>query len=300
MDEAHLIDVIKAAFGPLVAPGAYDFLDDAAMIPPVLGARSRVITTDMVVEGVDFDLQLYPAVYAGYRALAQNLSDLSAMGAWPTGFVWSLALPRTDVVADLARGAAILAKLRTAPLFGGDLSKTTGPIVISITAFGDVDGVPIRRKGARPGDAVYLTGPVGGSAAGLRALRGRTGPFEAWLRSLDEVTGTCVRAHLTPQPAEGHLLPATACIDVSDGLALDAHRLAHASGVRLDLETLPVMPGATRDDALFGGEDYALLFTASSRADGIRIGRVSEGEGVFLDGEPLAASGYDHFRSGIC
>lgn len=309
MNEAHIVEIVKRAFGPLVAPGAYDLLDDAAMIPPVLGHRSRVVTTDVVVEGVDFDTALYPAMYAGYRALAQNVSDLSAMGAFPVGFVWSLAVPArwleddAAAVAELARGAAVLAKLRTVPLFGGDLSSTSGPLVLGITAFGDVDGVPVRRVGARPGDVLYLSREVGGSAAGLRALQQRVPdgkPFDAWLRDLPDDTARCVRDHIMPLPGDpGTLAGASAAIDVSDGLALDAHRLAAASGVRLELDALDraIAAGANRADALFGGEDYALLFTAppTARVDGIRLGRVVEGEGVWEGGARVESRGWDHF-----
>ena len=316
-DEAAIIADVKRAFGGLVAPGAYDFADDAAMIPPVLGARSRVITTDVVVEGVDFDRALYPSVYAGFRALAQNLSDVAAMGAFPIGFVWSLAIPPAWLddaalpLADFVRGAAILAKLRTVPLFGGDLSSTSGPLVCSITAWGDVDGVPVRRAGANAGDDVYASAPLGASARGLAILRAapprdRPGPvdlraFEAWLRALPGDEARCVRAHLSPLPADGREMAgvATACIDVSDGLALDAHRLARASGVRIDLDALDdaVAPGAARDDALFGGEDYALLFTVpkGARAEGLRIGRVVDGEGVWDRGARVIPRGFDHF-----
>lgn len=312
MNEARIIEIVKAAFGSLVAPGAYDLRDDAAMIPPVIGARSRVVTTDVVVEGVDFDTALYPPMYAGYRALAQNVSDLSAMGAFPVGFVWSLAIPPAwlehdaAAIAELSRGAAVLAKLRTVPLFGGDLSKTSGPLVVGITALGDVDGVPVRRVGARPGDGLFLSREVGGSAAGLRALQARARgpgdgkPFDVWLRDLPEATARCVRDHIMPLPGDPRTLAgASAAIDVSDGLALDAHRLAAASGVRLELDGLDaaIAPGATRADALAGGEDYALLFTAppTARVDGIRLGRVVEGEGVWEGGAPVAVAGWDHF-----
>jgi thiamine-monophosphate kinase len=318
--ESSIIDAIQSAFGGLVAPGAYDLVDDAAMIPPVIGDRSRVITTDVAVEGVDFDRALYPIVYAGFRALAQNVSDVAAMGASAVGFVWSLAIPSSwssSDIAEFARGAAILAKLRRVPLFGGDLSRTTGPLVCSITAFGDVVGRPIRRSTAKPGEAVFVLGmrprSLGASAAGLRMLRARergedasltTAHFDAWLRALPENEAACVRAHLSPLPADGSAIAgaASACIDVSDGLAVDAHRLARASGVRLELDPQQVLdviaPGAERDDALSGGEDYALLFTAPAHAkvDGaMRIGVVVAGQGVAVGTEELAASGFDHF-----
>lgn len=311
MDEAAIIAAVADAFGPLVAPGAYGFEDDAAALPPAAIGGTRVITTDVMVEGVDFDLSLYPPEYVGIRALAQNLSDLSAMGAWPVGFVWSIALPDSWLDPQLARlralaaGAAHLAAQWQAPLFGGDLSKTTGPLVVSITALGDTRGPPVRRAGARPGDALWLSGPVGASARGLRLLRTRDShvtSFDAWLRALPEVDAAQVRAHIAPAPADPQILAgATAAIDVSDGLALDAHRLARASRVRLELDDVAraIAPGAHREDGLSGGEDYVLLFTAPdvARTDAIKVGRVLEGEGVWSLGVPVEARGYDHFAS---
>jgi len=308
MNESSIIEIVRNAFRGVVAPGAFDFTDDAAMMPPVVGDRSRVITTDVVVEGVDFDRALYPVMYAGYRALAQNISDLSAMGAFPVGFVWSLAIPPaylgSSLLEEFVKGAAVLARLRKIPIFGGDLSSTTGPFVASITAFGDVDGLPLRRSGARVGDRVYVSAPVGGSAAGLRLLRTRTNKesaFDPWLRELSADNANAVRCHITPQPADGHDIAtkATAAIDISDGVALDASRLANASRVRLDLDGFAgaVAPGATFDDAMNGGEDYALLFTApaSARVDGIPVGVVSEGDGVWMAGKRVAPKGFDHF-----
>lgn len=309
--EDDVIARIKERMGSLIAPGAWGFDDDAAMLPPVAIGRTRIVTTDVVVEGVDFDRTLYPLVYAGARALAQNLSDVGAMGASPVGFLWSLAVPRAflgDDLDEFVRGAAALAKTRRVPLFGGDLSSTAGPMVCSITAFGDVEGFPVRRSGARAGDDVWLSAPVGASAAGLRRLQRRDAPsgiaaFDAWMRALPEPEGRAVRAHLRPLPPDGAPLAgrATACIDISDGLAKDAHRLAAASAVALDLDGLAaaIDPAATPEDALGGGEDYALLFTlphgAAAPIEGVHIGRVVEGEGVWHAGDRLVAAGFDHF-----
>jgi thiamine-monophosphate kinase len=320
-DEAALVETIRVAFGSMVAPGAWGFSDDCAMMPPVVGNRSRVVTTDVAVEGVDFDLALYPAMYAGYRALAQNVSDVVAKGAVPVGFVWSLAIPphwleggpegglEGGLVAELAKGAAVLSKLRTVPLFGGDLSSTSGPLVISVTAWGDVEGLPCRRAGARAGDELYVSGPLGASAAGLRRLRTRPAQaaFDGWLRGLSADEAACVRAHITPLPADPReLVDATAAMDVSDGLLLDASRLARASGLRVELDPAGVdaaiAPGATREDALAGGEDYVLLFAApprergGSRVRGFRIGTLLPGEGVWEAGKRLEPRGFDHFR----
>lgn len=311
--EESLVGALKSLF--FVAPGALDLQDDAALLPHVPG-RQRVVTTDVVVEGVDFDRALYPALYAGMRAMTQNLSDLGAMGAAPLGFVWSLAIPRSwseAEVLDFARGAAVPAKLARCALYGGDLSRTDGPLCCSITAFGDVEGAPLLRSGARPGDELWLSAPLGASAAGLRRLRQGDAPrdpaaFRAWLGALPELDARAVRAHLQPVLPDGARLVghANACMDVSDGLSLDAHRLAHASGVRLELDALDaaVDVAATHEDALCGGEDWALLFTARGAPpiEAVRIGRVlaartPDDVGVWAGAERLAARGWEHFRA---
>lgn len=309
--EESLVRALQGLF--FVAPGALSLQDDAALLPHVPG-RQRVVTTDVVVEGVDFDRALYPALYAGMRAMTQNLSDLGAMGAAPLGFVWSLALPASwteDEILDFARGAAVPAKLLRCALYGGDLSRTAGPLVCSITAFGDVEGAPLLRSGARPGDDVWLSAPLGASAAGLRRLRQGDAPrdaaaFRAWLQGLPELEARAVRAHLQPALPDGTRLVghANACMDVSDGLSLDAHRLAVASGVRLDLDALDAGrdPAATLEDALAGGEDWALLFTARGAPplDAVRIGRVQaaarpDDVGVWASGQRLTPRGWQHF-----
>lgn len=310
--EESLIDAIKGLF--FLAPGALDLKDDAALLPHVPG-RQRVVTTDVVVEGVDFDRALYPALYAGTRAMLQNLSDVGAMGASPLGFVWSLAIPTSwseAEVLDFARGAAVPAKLARCALYGGDLSRTSGPMVCSITAFGDVEGAPLLRSGARPGDELWLSAPLGASAAGLRRLQRGDAPrehaqFRAWLGALPELEARAVRAHLQPVLPDGVRLVghANSCMDVSDGLSLDAHRLAHASHVRLELDAVEaaVDPAGTREDALAGGEDWALLFSARGAPpiDAVRIGRVQaaaapEDVGVWLEGDRLEPRGWQHFR----
>ncbi|MCC7109679.1 MAG: thiamine-phosphate kinase [Deltaproteobacteria bacterium] len=310
--EESLVEALKGLF--FLAPGALDLHDDAALLPHVPG-RQRVVTTDVVVEGVDFDRALYPALYAGTRAMAQNLSDLGAMGAAPLGFVWSLAIPPSwseGELLDFARGAAVIAKLARCALYGGDLSSTLGPLCCSITAFGDVEGAPLLRSGARPGDSLWLSAPLGASAAGLRRLRQGDAPhepaaFRSWLGALPELEARAVRAHLQPVLPEGARLVGhvNACMDVSDGLSLDAHRLAHASRVRLELDALDaaVDPAATRDDALSGGEDWALLFSARAAPpiEAVRVGRVvapahADDVGVWLDGTRLAPRGWEHFQ----
>jgi len=297
-----------------------NLLDDAALLPPVRKGNTRVVSTDMVVEEIDFALDLYPAKLAGHRLMLQNLSDLAAMGAKPVGFVWSLGIPERwtrgpDLRAFFA-GAAALCRKCALPLYGGDLSKTTGPFTASVTVFGDVAGAPLTRAGARPGHDVYIS-PVGVGAAstGLASLLSRRkgtrparGSFQAFLRSVDLPTRKAVQSYLrrVPEVQLGQALVghASACIDVSDGLARDLGRMAHASGVRIDLSAAALLgarsPNAPKDLGVTGllssSEEYVLAFTSKTVVPGAhKVGRVRRGAGVFLDGKRVPSSGFDHF-----
>ncbi len=307
--EEQLIARIRAVFAAHGVQGeAAD--GDAWRIDALLATH---LTTDVVVEGVDFDRALYPLRFAGHRALAQNLSDLYACDAEPVGFVWSLAIPPSfsiDDVAEFSEGAAALAAGIGCPLLGGDLSSTSGPLVCSITAVGRTPAVPLRRSGARVGQHLWLTRKLGASAVGLRLLRSRASSsslsFAAWRQGLEASQARAVRAHLEPAPFHGlesladH---AVAAIDISDGLARDSWRLARSSKVALDLcflaGAVDVDAGAVVDDALYGGEDWALLFCGPDGLPDppgcVRVGRVVAGEGVWRDGALVPDRGYDHF-----
>ncbi len=319
VDEDDVVAAIRAAFADAGARGEAEDAD-AWRVDHLLATHT---TTDVVVEGVDFDRALYPLSFAGHRAVAQNLSDLYAVDAEPVGFVWSLAVPvdpdpttgrprwSLDDVVAFARGAARLAGAVGCPLLGGDLSSTTGPMVCSITCFGRAAGLAVARSGAKPGQGVWLTRRLGASARGLRLLQAARvgaddGVFFRWLRGLPPPEQRAVRAHVEPMPLHGlECLTdyAVAAIDVSDGLARDAARLARTSGVAIELDRLAdavdVAAGASVDDALHGGEDWALLFAVP---DGltppgcVRVGRVLAGQGLSAGGDPVVGRGYDHFR----
>jgi thiamine-monophosphate kinase len=252
--------------------------DDAA----VLRVREDVVvTTDALVEHVDF-AEWAPWDAVGRKALAVNLSDLAAMGAKPLGYLVTLVLPSgvdDCALEQLARGLAAMAQEAGMGCVGGDLSATRGPVVISITALGTVPpGLALCRTGAREGHGIYVSGTLGAAAAGLSVLRAEGAPA----LSLDEQLGRfsvasirdAVRRQLSPEPRVrlGRALrgTASACIDVSDGLAQDLCHLLVSSGVgaRLDDDAVPVHEGVgaaqARKMALAGGEDFELLFTSDN------------------------------------
>jgi thiamine-monophosphate kinase len=244
--------------------------DDAAVVS-VPGGGSLVVSIDSVVAGVHVDLALCSPSDVGWKALMGAVSDLAAMGARPVGALVAFCVPggEGDVTIGLTQGVAEASKASGCPIVGGDLSEG-GVLTVVVTVMGTVDsGVAVERAGARSGDVLLITGPCGGSAAGLRVLRAALGRHEQGSFQQDAAEqGAVERALATAyrrpvaRLAEGEaarLAGAHALIDVSDGLALDLHRLADASGVGFALESIPVADGATLEEALGGGEDYELI-----------------------------------------
>lgn len=274
--------------------------DDAAVVD--LPRGRYVVTTDTLVERVDFLPREAPE-WIGRRAAGANLSDLAAMGAEPVGALLTLGIPPgrgTEFAGRIARGALSKLEAHGASLWGGDVSRSR-EIFVTICLLGRARH-PVTRRGARAGEAIYLTGEPGSSSRGLAARKKRrSGPPAA-----EEIP------YLDPEPrvklgaalSAGRLV--SAMIDVSDGLAKDANRLAAASGVAL------VLRGLDRETILLPSDDFELLFTAPRRnAEQIRraarraktplteIGRTAAGRGVFwTDGKrriAVPARGYDHF-----
>ena len=275
--------------------------DDCAIIRPGRSSEALLLTTDLVIESVHFLPDVHQPEAVGYRTLARGLSDIAAMGGEPRCCLVSLALPRWADgrwVGRFFSGLLALARQVKTPLAGGDVAHADR-FSCDIVVCGAVPrGRALRRDGARPGDAVYVSGVLGGSALGLEA---RAGP--AW------------RRHLRPEPrlALGRYLRTrsgvTAAMDLSDGLSMDLHRLCRASRVAARIEApLPGFPGAALDHILHGGEDYELLFTTRAGArippqhQGVlltRIGTIVERQRPWVTylGMPLAPLGYDHLRA---
>ncbi len=265
--------------------------DDAALLRDDL-----VVTQDLLLEGRHFQFDWTSWRDLGYKAAAVNLSDLAAMGATPEALLVSLVLPPDTAAEDVL---ALYEGLNEpgVPIVGGDTNAGSG-VTIGVTALGRSARVP-GRDGARPGDVLVVTGMLGAAAAGLHVL-------ERGLAGFDEL----VRAHRRPPvrlDAAARLAPtAHALIDLSDGIASDAARIAERSGCRLviDVERLPLAPrlDEVADEPFWTrGEDYELL-AALDPADPVAaeftaIGRCEPGEGVELrrDGSPLDAAGWDHF-----
>jgi thiamine-monophosphate kinase len=330
--------------------------DDAAVVEPPRN-RVEVLSVDAIVEGVHFARAFVPPDAIGHRALAVNLSDLAAMGAAPRLALLSMALPAVLPLADfdaIAAGFAALAARHKLHLAGGNLTRSPGPLMIDVTVVGTVKRrQALTRSGARPGDDLYVTGSVGSAAAGLALLhevasrQSSVASQQSLVASLGRQTGDCglvtddlglttddlrlVTAYLRPEPRlrMGVLMSrnraASACVDLSDGLADAAHQMADASGVGLaiDAAALPIDPAAREffeargkdavTEALTGGDDYELLlavrprahrrFAAAARhgdAPLTRVGRCTDARAVTLqrgadDSRPLPR-GYSHFR----
>lgn len=293
----------------LVGPG-----DDAAVLTAPDG---RVVaTTDTLVHGPDFRLAWSSGFDLGWKAAAVNLADIAAMGARPTALLVALAMPnhtRASFVEQVADGlrAACEALAPGCAVEGGDLT-VSDTLTIAVTALGSLDGrAPVLRSGARVGDTVAVAGQLGLAGRGLGILFGRFrdaegDPVAVDLGALDDDEAAALRAQLRPQPpvllgAVAADAGATAMMDVSDGLVLDASRLAAASGVTVDIDESAL--GADLTDALTGGEDHALLATfptASPLPDGFRaIGHVTErtAHPVLVGGRPHdGRSGWDPYR----
>ena len=266
-------------------PGEVWAGDDGAVLEGGL-----VVVTDPVVEGVHFLRSLTTLADAGWKAVARNVSDVAAMGAVPWRTVVSVVGADEADLAEVYDGLLAAAERWACPVVGGDLASGPG-LVVTVTILGRLPAgtAPLRRAGARPGDGLYVSAPLGWGAAGLRLLRAGAPPSAA------------TRWYARPQPSVEVALAAraagaTAAVDVSDGLAQDLGHLARASGVGVRLHDVPVAEGAGREEALHGGDEYHLAFSCpdpppgARPVPGVRIGTctLDPAERTFR-GEPLAA-----------
>jgi thiamine-monophosphate kinase len=281
--------------------------DDCAIVRAPRAGREILLTTDQIIENTHFVSRGHPPGALGHKTLARGLSDIAAMGGEPLCFLLSLCLPEWS--RDLWLKQYIYGMFQTGKMHhvfcaGGDVARGER-FCAGVTVVGTVArGRALRRDGARPGDLLFVSGSLGGSTLGLaRLMSGKPG-------------GAAARRHLFPEPrlALGKLLSgrlkATAAMDLSDGLSMDLERLARASGVgaEIDAAAVPVFPGATLEQALHGGEEYELLFTARPGSKVPRalagvplscIGRMRKGRGVVLRTEAgeqrLEPLGFQHF-----
>ena len=313
-------DIIQRRFAALTPPGPGTLLgigDDAALLSLRAGSE-LAISTDALVAGTHFFPDADP-VDIGHKSLAVNLSDMAAMGAAPRWMTLALTLSEAQLdeawLSGFSRGLAELARRHAVALVGGDLSR--GPLAVVIQLLGECpEGQAIRRDGARPGDAIFLSGELGAASCALALLQAGGAPpppeFSARLHRPE------------PQVELGIALRgvASAMIDVSDGLLADLGRLTQASGVgaTINIDAVPVpsqlqalaAPGDPWRHALAGGDDYELCFTAPARNWGklqalgrpvYRIGAIDAASGLRCRREdgaeyaPAFAPGHDHFAT---
>jgi thiamine-monophosphate kinase len=326
--EDELIAALSREFGPAPPPVVVGIGDDCAAIS-LDGPDYLLWTVDTLVEGVHFDLAFTSLSQLGWKALAVNVSDIAAMGGEPRFALLSLGWPPArdrTLALELAAGLAQAAQEYGVAVIGGDTVAAPMGLSLTVTLTGRVPAAQmLRRSGARPGDLIFVTGPLGEAAAGLKILR----------RDLDlapDLKTPLIEAHLRPRPhlTAGRLLAreglATALIDTSDGVASDLYHICQASGVgaRIIDAGVPVSPRVQAlapqlgrpplELALSGGEDYLLLFTCppsiavrlpraftqAGLAAPWPLGRIVPGDRVILEtatgDRDISGQGYDHFR----
>jgi thiamine-monophosphate kinase len=317
-------DLIRSFFGrdgSVVPPGVRVGPGDDCAI--VVG-DGIALSTDMSVEGVHFRREWLSAEEIGYRSTAAALSDLAAVAARPIGALVSLGIPVGDtpeLARQLTLGVHRALDVAGGVLLGGDITRTTGPLVVDVAVVGEAT-VPVLRTGSRVGDELWVTGTLGGAGVALRAWLAGTEPAD---QARAAFAAPVPRVREARWLAERELM--NALIDISDGLAGDATHLAFAAGVAIELEAdaIPLHPAlaAMADPpetavhlALTGGEDFELCFSAPvGRVDALepefvrehavaltRVGRVVEGQGVWIRDtrggvRPLATAGYQHFET---
>ena len=275
--ELRLLELIKDYLGAQAGG------DDAAVLEET--GPFTIVSTDMAVEGVHFDLAWMTAEDAGWRALALALGDVAAKGASPTWALTSVAVPRSWKVDDfvgLFTGMHALAAKVGTPIEGGDMSAIDGPAVLCLTVAGRASRRPLTRSAAKPGWSVAVTGPLGGAALAIRQRQAlRLEPLLEEGKRLNEL-GLC-------------------CGDISDGLVREMQKFAEMSDCGCDLRAhdVPVAEGASLEDALTSGEEVELVCVGPEdlirKAGLTTVGVLTREREVNLEGAEIATRGYDHF-----
>ncbi len=272
--------------------------DDAAVIN-FQDLKLTLFASDMMVENIHFRTSYLKEAEIGYKSMATNVSDMAAMGGFPRYATISLACPGDFNMEEFYRGVKTACEEYGFHIAGGDLSSSE-LIVISVSMIGSCYGQPIRRSTAQSGDAIFVTGPVGGASAGLELLM--ADPHS---------TGPLVDMHKTPKArlleAEAiSQLGASSAIDISDGLIADLNHICENSGLGAALTEIPLVQGASMENAKYGGEDYELIFShqdpdrvhSTFASLGLRgpylIGMFTAAEGMTLLGEDIEIRGYQH------
>jgi thiamine-monophosphate kinase len=325
--EFEFIDSLRQRFGAAIG-------DDAAVFQTTAN-KETVVTADLLIEDIDFRRTTAPPTLLGHKALAVSLSDIAAMGARPRWSLISIGVPEdvweTEFVDEFYEGLQALASRYDVKLIGGDTSRTTEKIAIDSIAIGECNaGQAVKRSGAQPGDQIFVSGSLGGAAAGLRLIERGAHLAEQHLADEDsqKIDHVLLR-QLRPEPRAGWGIVlgeerlATSMIDISDGLSSDLNHLCDASrvGALIESSLLPIdhqvaeLCGRRALDplqlALHGGEDFELLFTVKPgdvarlprRVDGVELTRIGEvrreGDGVKIsEGSriwDLNPGGWKHF-----
>jgi thiamine-monophosphate kinase len=289
--------------------------DDAAVVKIKNTNKKMLVTSDMLIEGVHFDLSFITFYQLGYKFLAVNISDIHAMGGWPEYFIVCLGIPDTFKVSnikELYSGITELADKFNISVIGGDTCASREGLVLSGTLIGTAKKI-VTRSGARAGDGIFVTDTLGDSAMGLTLLKQRNRRIYRFTSTTSHLK--LMKKHLMPEPVPlRDISKITSMIDVSDGLLVDLSHICDESkvGAVLYTDKIPLskelvaisrqMGYDPLEFALKGGEDYALLFTAPSelKTSAFRIGDIVKKERIILDAKGnkriLKPEGYEHFK----
>jgi thiamine-monophosphate kinase len=328
--ELSLLKMVRRRFAVKSKDVIVGIGDDTSVIKP--SGKNLLATTDMMVEGIHFDLNFITPCQLGFKLVSVNVSDIYAMGGRPQYLLLDIALNKNTELSFVNRffgGICRAIKLYGVSLIGGDISSSRKDIVIAATLIGDAEK-HIRRSGAKPGDRLYVTGNLGDSACGLEVLKKikKTVPIEntssltlpPQLSKLGLSWNTVkplLRRHLMPEAKnpKNFIRYATSMIDLSDGLFIDLSRLCDESrvGAKIFMERIPVSSRMRTASSLLGldavklacsgGEDYELLFTAPAgrKINAVYIGDIVKSGRKIIDkngrGKKFSPSGYQHFAS---